>query len=78
MELLEENLTNTIIGAAIEVHRQLGPGPLESAYVSCLCYELDLEKIRFEREKRLPVKYKEMLINFNERVLKDGIRRMVL
>ncbi|MBN1563931.1 MAG: GxxExxY protein [Anaerolineae bacterium] len=51
-------LTQTIIGAAIEVHRTLGPGLLESAYETCLCHELQLRKIPFERQKELPVVYK--------------------
>ena len=51
-------LTKTIIGAAIEVHRALGPGLLESAYEECLCEELNLRGIAFERQKPLPVKYK--------------------
>ncbi len=53
-------ITRAIIGAAIEVHRQLGPGPglLESAYLECLCRELLLRDISFEREKSLPLEYK--------------------
>jgi GxxExxY protein len=52
------DLTKTIIGAAIEVHRALGPGLLESAYEECLCEELKLRGIPFERQKPLPVTYK--------------------
>ena len=52
------DLTGEIIGAAIEVHRALGPGLLESAYEECLCEELQLRGIPFERQKPLPVKYK--------------------
>ena len=51
-------LTQTIIGAAIEVHRALGPGLLESAYEECLCKELTLQKISFERQRPLPLEYK--------------------
>jgi len=51
-------ITGAIIGAAIEVHRQLGPGLLESAYLECLCRELILRRIPFEREKPLPLEYK--------------------
>ncbi|MFN8455048.1 MAG: GxxExxY protein [Anaerolineae bacterium] len=47
-----------IIGSAIEVHRALGPGLLESAYEECLCRELALRHISFERQKELPVEYK--------------------
>lgn len=51
-------LTGEIIGAAIEVHRVLGPGLLESAYEECLCYELDLRGIGFRRQVPLPLAYK--------------------
>ena len=51
-------LSSKIIGAAIEVHRTLGPGLLESAYEECLCYELELRRIKFERQKALPIIYK--------------------
>lgn len=53
-------ITAAIIGAAIEVHRQLGPGLLESAYIECLCRELILRGIPFEREKPLPLEYKSV------------------
>jgi hypothetical protein len=77
--LFHEKLTEAIIGAAIEVHRELGPGLLESAYEECLCYELSLRGIAFSRQQPLPVKYKKvgLLINFNVPVLKDGIVRRV-
>ena len=51
-------LTEKVIGAAIEVHRGLGPGLLESAYQECLCHELNLTGLAFEREVGLPVLYK--------------------
>jgi GxxExxY protein len=51
-------LTHDIIGAAIEVHRKLGPGLLESAYRKCLCRELFLRGIAFEYEYPLPLEYK--------------------
>lgn len=51
-------LSSKIIGAAIEVHKILGPGLLESAYEECLCYELKLRKIKFERQEALPIVYK--------------------
>ena len=119
------HLTSAIIGAAIDVHQLLGPGLLESAYEECLAREFTLRGIRFERQKPMPVVYKDvklecgyrldflvadlvvvelkaveniapiheafvltymrlsgcgvgLLINFNVRVLKDGIRRFVL
>jgi GxxExxY protein len=117
--------TSAIIGAAIEVHQLLGPGLLESAYEECLAREFTLRGIPFERQKPMPVVYKDvklecgyrldflvagsvvvelkavesiapiheafvltylrlsgckvgLLINFNVKVLKDGIRRFVL
>jgi GxxExxY protein len=51
-------VTREIIGAAIEVHRQLGPGLLESANFECLCRELILREIPFEYERPLPLEYK--------------------
>jgi GxxExxY protein len=51
-------LTRPIIGAAIEVHRELGPGLLESAYEECLCHELSLRHIPFKRQVHVPVRYK--------------------
>jgi GxxExxY protein len=47
-----------VIGACIEVHRHLGPGLLESAYEQCLCHELNVACIPYERQKVLPVRYK--------------------
>jgi GxxExxY protein len=123
-KLYQERLTGDIIGAAIEVHRQLGPGLLESSYQACLARELELRGVSFEYEKPLPLEYKGvrldcgyridllvagsvvveiksveslapiheaqlltylkltgvkvgLLINFNEVVLKSGIRRLV-
>ncbi len=54
----EKELTAKIIGAAIEVHKALGPGLLESAYQTCLAHELVLRNIPFEKERPLPVVYK--------------------
>lgn len=51
-------ITNKIIGAAIEVHRNLGSGLFETVYEQCLCYELKMQKINFERQKYMPVVYK--------------------
>jgi GxxExxY protein len=119
------SLTGKVIGAAIEIHRALGPGLLESAYEACLIYELRLRKLRVEPQKSMPVFYKDvyldcgygvdvvvegqviveiksvnslaliheaqllsylklsdckigLLINFNVKILKEGIRRMRL
>lgn len=118
-------LTEQIIGAAIEVHKRLGPGLLESAYEACLSYELNLKNLKIERQKALPIIYKNvkldsgyrldmivenqvvveiksvsdlqpiheaqllsylkhngggrgLLINFNVKLLKNGIRRLVV
>jgi len=54
----ENLLTGLIIGCAIEVHRELGPGLQESAYEQCLCHELSLQGAAFERQVSLPVVYK--------------------
>lgn len=53
----EDPLSNITIGAAIKVHRRLGPGLLESAYEECLAHELCLRGIRFERQKPVPLLY---------------------
>jgi GxxExxY protein len=58
--MTDNELTHQIIGAAIEVHRTLGPGLLESAYSACLAREFTLRGIPFEREKALPIVYKEV------------------
>jgi GxxExxY protein len=52
------NLSSTIIGSAIELHKALGPGLLESAYEECLCHELSLRGVSFERQKPLSVEHK--------------------
>jgi|ERR1700761_7830474 len=118
-------LTEQIIGAAIQVHRELGPGLLESTYETCLCHELSLNNLKVERQKGIPIFYKGvrldagyrldlvvedqviieiktvsellpiheaqllsylkqmgggrgLLINFNVKLLKNGIRRLVV
>ena len=126
LEFPEERdpLTEKIIGCAIEVHRTLGPGLLESTYESALCVELQLAGLNFQRQLVVPVAYKNqpvgeyrldlvveklvvlelksvdrfdpifeaqllaymkitglkrgLLLNFNSRLLKDGIKRLVL
>jgi len=121
----QDSLTHAVIGCAIEVHKTLGAGLLESAYEAALAYELTEQGFKFERQKPLPLQYKEvqidcayrldfvvekkiivelksvarhepifeaqlltymrlahihkgLLINFNSRWLKDGVKRMVL
>ena len=64
----ENELTAAVIGAAIEVHRALGPGLLESAYEECLCRELSLREVPFERQKQLPVEYKGLRLNCGYRL----------
>ena len=61
-------LSNKIIGAAIEVHKGLGPGLLESAYEECLCYELNLREISYDRQLSLPVLYKEKQLDCGYRI----------
>jgi GxxExxY protein len=67
-KLLHEELTEKVIGAAIEVHRALGPGLLESAYEECLCRELDLRGLTFQRQVPLPVEYKGVKLDCGYRL----------
>lgn len=94
-----DEVSRRVIGCAIEVHRELGPGLLESTYEQSLAYELGEAGIRFHLQHPMPVKYKSvrldcgyrvdvlveeclilegLLINFNEPILKQGIKRFVL
>ena len=57
-KLRYEELTERILGAVIEVHKVLGPGLMESAYEECLCHELNLRDLQFERQMTVPVSYK--------------------
>jgi len=57
-KLIHEELTKKIIGAAIEVHRALGPGLMESVYEECLCHELHLRGLKFQRQLSIPITYK--------------------
>ena len=61
-------LTRPIVGAAIEVHRALGPGLMESAYEECLCHELYLRKLLFQRQVSIPVAYKGVSVDCNYRI----------
>jgi GxxExxY protein len=67
-------LTEKIIGLAIEVHRILGPGLLESAYEECLCHELKENRIAFKRQVPLPVVYKSVHLDCGYRmdIVADG------
>ncbi|TCV84674.1 GxxExxY protein [Sulfurirhabdus autotrophica] len=59
----ENQIIEAIIGCAIEVHRTLGPGLLESAYEECLCYELSSQGLYFRRQVALPVSYKNIKLD---------------
>jgi GxxExxY protein len=67
-KLYEEQLTGQIIGAAVEVHRQLGLGLLESSYQACLCRELELRGISFACQKPLPLAYKGVKLDCGYRI----------
>jgi GxxExxY protein len=64
----DNELSEIIIGSAIEVHRQLGPGLLESAYKNCLYYELKNQNLQVEKEKPLPIVYKEIKLDHGYRI----------
>ena len=66
--LERDSRTEPIIGAAIEVHKQLGPGLLESTYEECLCHELHLRGIQFQRQIDLPVVYKGLKLDCGHRL----------
>ena len=74
MKLLYEDLTYKIIGCAIEVHKYLGPGFLESVYEDALCYEFAKERLPFERQIFLDVKYKDVVFEkrFKADILVDN------
>jgi GxxExxY protein len=61
--LIQENLTHQVIGAAIEVHKELGPGLLESTYQVCLADELSRREIPFQQKVPLPVEYKGKVLD---------------
>lgn len=67
-EAQRDSFTESIIGAAIEVHRALGPGLLESAYELCLSHELDLRGISFKRQVNLPLEYKGLALDCGYRM----------
>jgi len=72
-EFLYKDLTYAIIGAAMEVHRILGPGYLESVYEEALAYEFDLRGIPYERQVKLAVRYKDIVAGeFRADFLVDG------
>jgi GxxExxY protein len=74
--LMHEAITERIIGAAIEVHKHLGPGLLESVYEECLCYELNLRGLTYQRQVELPIRYKGVLLDCGYRmdvVVEDAV-----
>ncbi len=73
-----DEITSAVIGAAIEVHRELGPGPLESAYETCLAYELVLRGLTVERQHPLPVRYKGVILDCGYRIDLLVERRVVV
>ncbi len=68
IEKSENELSNIIIGCAIEVHKQLGPGLLESAYQECLYYELKNSGLDVIKEKAMPIVYKEVKLDHGYRI----------
>jgi GxxExxY protein len=76
MAELRDPLTHSIIGAAIEVHRHLGPGLLESAYEECLTYELSSRNLAVRRQLALPISYKGQTLELGYRpdmVIEDKV-----
>ena len=67
-KLIHEELTKQIIGAAIEVHKAIGPGLLESVYQECMCHELNLRGLHFRREVVVPVVYKGVALDCGYRL----------
>src|SRR5262245_23960382 len=63
-----DELSTRVLGCAIEVHRQLGPGLLESSYEQCFAYELSRRQIHFKIQQPLPVKYKQIILDCAYRV----------
>jgi GxxExxY protein len=65
---VETQISEKVIGAAIEVHRNLGPGLLESVYEECLCYELSQQGLKFQRQVEVPVLYKGVKLDCGYRL----------
>ena len=68
MNEMLNRLSHIVIGRAIEVHKQLGPGLLESAYEECLAHELKMVALKFERQKPVPLRYKTVSLECGYRV----------
>lgn len=78
MDVTNDLLTRKIIGFAIAVHRELGPGLLESTYEACLCFELDDAHVPYERQVSLPVRYKSVNLDCGYRLDVVAERRVIL
>ena len=66
--MTENEISNIILGCAIEVHKRLGPGLLESAYQECLCHELISKGLSVVKEKPMPIVYKDIKLNHGYRI----------
>jgi GxxExxY protein len=77
-EAVDRDLTHEIIGCAIEVHRVLGPGLLESVYEAALCHEMSLRGLQVERQVVVPVAYKGLELNAGIRLDLKISRRVVV
>jgi GxxExxY protein len=62
-DLIHGEITEKVLGAAIEVHKHLGPGLLESTYDACLCHEFEIRGLAFQRQVHLPLKYKGLQVH---------------
>jgi GxxExxY protein len=63
IDLYHGEISGQVIGAAIEVHRRLGPGMLESAYCTCLAHEFTRRKLAFQRERSFPLQYRDLIVD---------------
>ncbi len=68
MKVCDKRLTEAVIGCAIEVHRALGPGLLESTYEQCLAHEMSLQKLSFKLQVAIPVQYKSTKLDCGYRL----------
>lgn len=66
--MIENDISKIVIGCAIEVHKKLGPGLLESAYQECLFYELKQAGLKVQKEKPMPIAYKEVKLDHGYRI----------
>ena len=76
--MTDNEITHEIIGAAIEVHKLLGRGLLESAYEACLCHEFAIRKIGFQKQKPVPLVYKEIKLACDFRLALFVEKRIVV